>query len=418
MNIIQYLPKLANPVRWACYGAMMSLPISFAGFNVFLALALLFILFSQEFWQALSKLLIHPVVVVTCLLFLFLAVGTLYSSAPGHEGTNYLWRYKKLLIVPLLIPFFQESPHRYKAISLFSLATFLTVATSWSEYFHLTHISDPAHGDFSGDSVIYMHITQGYLFAMLVGLSLSLAYGTQNLIARLSWLAIGIMTVLNICLVMTGRTGKATLTILIIWASWEWLNKQSWGFKNKALIQLACIFCVVGGVILLAKNPSLSFGIIKTDIERAERYGDATSQGLRMQFAKTGFEIFLKSPWIGHGTGSIVTEQSISAKEAITPVGKIITVNLHNEYLMQAAQLGVIGIGLFVMWLLLAWFNSLNPEQGWQTIALRGVIVVFAFGCLFNSYLWDHIEGYTYVMLLGILTTLQDKKHMKRNKTL
>jgi hypothetical protein len=114
-------------------------------------------------------------------------------------------------------------------------------------------------------------------------------------------------------------------------------------------------------------------------------------------------KIFLKSPWVGHGTGSIVTEQSKFAKEAQLPVQQVITVNLHNEYLMQAVQVGILGVALFVSWLCVAWFYSLNPILGWQAAALRGAIVVFAFGCLFNSYLWDHIEGYTYCLLMAAL---------------
>jgi hypothetical protein len=150
--------------------------------------------------------------------------------------------------------------------------------------------------------------------------------------------------------------------------------------------------------------------MIRSDLEKAQTTGEATSQGLRQQFAKTGIKIFLKSPWIGHGTGSIVSQQALFAKEAGTPVGEVITVNLHNEYLMQAVQLGVMGIALFLSWIAYTWFYSLRQLPEWQSIALRGVIVVFTFGCLFNSYLWDHIEGYTYCLLLATLVPIKQTR--------
>jgi len=404
MKIIDHLPKLMTPIRWACFGALMSLPITIAGLNVFLGLAVLLALVSQEFWQHATKLIRHPVAALCLLLFLLLAVGTLYSSAPGHESTNYLWRYKKLLLVPLLLPFFQEARYRYFALSSFSVATFLTVIASWSEFFHYSHISDPAFGDFTGDSVFVMHITQGYLFAMLIALSLSLVLASKKTWIKLVWLMVATLTIADICYVMWGRTGKATLAILIVWACWEWLYAQHWPFRVKMLIQVLCIASVLAGVFAVAQNPGLSFGLIRNDLERAEHLGEATSQGLRRQFAKTGVQLFLNSPWVGHGTGSIVTEQGRIAHEAKTPVGQVVTVNLHNEYLMQAVQIGILGIGLFVGLVGLGMLYSFTLVMGWQAVALRGVMVVFAFGCLFNSYLWDPIEGYTWVLLLAVLT--------------
>jgi O-antigen ligase len=372
-----------------------------------MALAIVSALVSREFWQATPQLICHPVAVVAVLIFILLAIGTFYSSAPAHENINYLWRYKKLLLVPLLIPFFQASRFRYQALACFCLSTFLTVLASWSEFYQYTHISDPAFGDFTGDSVFVMHITQGFLFAMLIALAISLAIGSRNIYLKAFWLIIAVITVGDICFVMWGRTGKATLAVLTVWACWEWLYAQKWQWMSKVTIQLLCITFLLAGVGMIAKKPELSFGTIRTDLERAHSTGEATSQGLRYQFAKTGVKIFLKSPWVGHGTGSIVTEQSKFAKEAQLPVQQVVTVNLHNEYLMQAVQLGAMGIALFIGWLASAWYYSLNKELGWQAIALRGTIVVFAFGCLFNSYLWDHIEGYTYCLLLQSLIPIK-----------
>ena len=408
---IDRLPRLATPIRWACYGALMSLPVSVAGLNLFLGMAVLLALVSYEFWKATPGLVRHPIAILAILMFGLLAIGTLYSSAPDSESFKYLWRYKKLILIPLLIPFFQESHFRYLAIRFFSLAVFLTVLASWSEFFQLTHLSDPAYGDFTGDSVFVMHITQGYLFAMLVALSLSLFFATKNLYAKAAWLIIAAITTADICLVMWGKTGKATLIILVIWGCWEWLNAQNWRFITKSIIQVICVCSVLGGTAIAAKNPALSFGVIQAELEHSDKTGDITSQGLRKQFAKTGVLIFLKSPWVGHGTGSIVTEQALFAKEANTPVGQVITVNLHNEYLMQAAQVGILGVALFIAWIAITWFYSLSSVLAWEGIALRGVTVVFASGCLFNSYLWDHIEGYTFILLLTTLIPMNRITH-------
>jgi hypothetical protein len=372
-----------------------------------MGLTLVLIFLSQEFWQSLPDLIRNPVAMIALVMLIFLALGTQYSSATDHENINYLWRYKKLLLVPLCIPFFQESKFRYQALSCFSAATFLTVLVSWSEFFKFTHLSDPAFGDFTGDSVFVMHITQGYLFAMLISLAVALSLASKNTYLKAAWLCMGAITALDICFVMWGKTGKATLIVLFLWGSMEWLNIQPWKFKTKAIIQMICICSVILGIAIAAKNPTNSFGMIRSDLEKAQTTGEATSQGLRQQFAKTGIKIFLKSPWIGHGTGSIVSQQTLFAKEAGTPVGEVITVNLHNEYLMQAVQLGVMGIALFLSWIAYTWFYSLRQLPEWQSIALRGVIVVFAFGCLFNSYLWDHIEGYTYCLLLATLVPIK-----------
>ena len=104
MQSIDRLPRLERPIRWACYGALISLPLSVAGLNVFLGIAVLFALISREFWQAAPQLVRHPIAMIAVVLLILLAIGTLYSSAPDSESFNYLWRYKKLILIPLLIP--------------------------------------------------------------------------------------------------------------------------------------------------------------------------------------------------------------------------------------------------------------------------------------------------------------------------
>jgi O-antigen ligase len=125
-----------------------------------------------------------------------------------------------------------------------------------------------------------------------------------------------------------------------------------------------------------------------------------TGQSNRLQFVKKTGEMILEKPWLGHGVGSWLAQYPVRAKgletsQMSTP---------HNDYLLYAAELGVIGLLA-----LLGVFGSIF-WAAWNTGGVRGMQLLvigsaFFIGCAFNAILRDWKFGLPMMILLALALT-------------
>ncbi len=403
--MIERLPTLGPVVRAMAYGMLLALPVSVAGVNLFGGLLLIAALVSREFWSASFRLLANPVVLVSMAMLGLLLSGMFYTTGSSQEALAVFMKYRKLVFIPLLLPFFQEDRHRITAMSLLALSLSLTVLASWSEFLGWTHISDPAYGSPPGDAVFKMHISQGTLFAVLIALCVGLAFNTRSWILKLVLAGMALFTALDIAWVMVGKTGKAILPVIALWAIWEGL--RCWRPSSRAYwsIVASSVILILGTTLWVASRPTTMLGSVAREIQQSRETGVPTSQGIRVEFYRKSAELIAQRPWAGYGTGAVTVETAALAAKAQTEVARVPTVNLHNEFLMWAVQLGWLGLTA----ILLFFVTTLRTTFGQPAaigILFRGQWVVFAVGCLFNSYLLDFTEGYAMVLSAGILLPL------------
>ena len=102
---------------------------------------------------------------------------------------------------------------------------------------------------------------------------------------------------------------------------------------------------------------------------------------------------------IGHGTGSIRALFEKSAAGQSGAAGEV-SANPHNQTLAVGIQLGVIGIA--VLWAM--WIAHLLLFRGNTLAEWIGLVVVVQniVGSLFNSHLFDFLQGWTYVVGVGV----------------
>jgi O-antigen ligase len=101
---------------------------------------------------------------------------------------------------------------------------------------------------------------------------------------------------------------------------------------------------------------------------------------------------------IGRGTGSYRFVNGRS-KHSLMHEALLPTDNPHNEFLMILSQQGLIGLGMLLVIGILHWrVSSLSPaNMQWH---VKGLLMVFGFGCLFNCMLLDNLEGHFYVLMV------------------
>ena len=81
----------------------------------------------------------------------------------------------------------------------------------------------------------------------------------------------------------------------------------------------------------------------------------------RLRVAQRGISAFLNAPLLGQGIGALNT--------------RALRTETHNQYIMVAAELGVVGLIVFLALLYLLWRNGTNIS--------RMIALTYAFGCLF-----------------------------------
>ena len=120
--------------------------------------------------------------------------------------------------------------------------------------------------------------------------------------------------------------------------------------------------------------------------------------GLRMQYAATSVRIIAEHPLIGVGTGGF--EHAYGQQIAGTAAQA--SNNPHNQYLLTAAQLGVPGLILLLGIFVTLWQTTRRLPLAEQMLA-RGLVLAYAVGNLFNSFLLDHAEKLFFAWAIGLL---------------
>jgi len=108
-----------------------------------------------------------------------------------------------------------------------------------------------------------------------------------------------------------------------------------------------------------------------------------------------------EAPLLGHGTGTIRTLFERDAMGKPT-AGAEIVANPHNQTLYCAIQWGAAGI--LLLWMMWIYHLSTFSASGW--ISWLGMLIVLqnVLSSFFNSHITDFVEGWIYVLGVGIAT--------------
>jgi len=127
----------------------------------------------------------------------------------------------------------------------------------------------------------------------------------------------------------------------------------------------------------------------------------SSSTGLRLEFYANSIDLIMKKPWFGYGMGSLSSEYKKMAEQKGL-VGDHVTRNPHNEYIVIAFQLGIVGLVIFLYLFFVQWRASLILPC-YEMFIAQGFIVVIMVGSLLNSLLLDHVTGLFFGFFTGLL---------------
>jgi O-antigen ligase len=372
--------------------AAVSLPWSTSATAIFMVLWFLALIPTLS-WVDIRRELATPAGGLPALLFALGLLGMLWADVTLLERWKGLDSFFKLLAIPLLFVQFRRSARSHWVFAgyLFSCIALL-IATAV-----VMAIPSLALSLLHSDNVVVKNApTQSGEFVTCI---FGLLYFARHAVTRgrSLWL-LGAVTVIlamlaDIVFASIGRTALATALVLLILFAFKKLSAKGIAllFSAAALIAIVSWY---SSPYLRARTEA-----IWIEIQIYETTGTRTSSGERIEFWKKSIEFVRQSPIIGHGTGSI---HSLFEKAAAGQTGTagVAAANPHDQTLAVAIQLGLVG-GL-VLWTM--WIAHLFLFRGPCMAAWVGLVIVTQniVGSLFNSHLFDFVQGWVYVIGVGV----------------
>jgi O-antigen ligase len=341
-------------------------------------------------------LLRRPICAAPIALFLLALVGTLWSDASIGARLHAVGPTAKLLVLPLLFYHFQRSPRGLWVFYAFLASCAVGMVMSWIVVF-FPDLTLKAKDSAVRGIFVKNYIDQSQEFALC---AVALAYPIATLVrARRIELALlagalSLFFLINMAFAIVSRTALVTIPIMLAVFAFLHLRWQT------SLLFLCAAAMIASLAWLVSPQLESTINSFEGQYQQYKESGERNSIGLRLEFYRKSLRFFAEAPALGHGTGSTrgLFEQAAEGPAGLASAEVI--GNPHNQTLNVAVQWGTIGVAvLYAMW-----FSHLLLFRGEGLVNWIGLLVVVQniFTSLFNSHIFDFLEGWMYVLGVGV----------------
>lgn len=330
-------------------------------------------------------------------LFILLALACLWSAVSPRASWSSLSKYIDLLFIPVFAWAAAAAIFRKWALVFFVAAIVLNLALSYGSAFHLW---DSLPGVYSKPHYpigFRLSVTHNLLISMaaLLFLLLARALRTERPRAALAMVALALACMLNVLLVVIGRTGYLVLAALLVYFSTTLV-----GGRRNVLTALLFMSVLFASAYFASSHFPARIQDVAADLAQWEAGSDdETSVGQRLGYYLTSAEIVREHPLTGVGTGGFAHAYA----NQVAGTTARVTENPHNDYLMLAAQAGLPAAFLLIALYVVAWREARRLPTALERDLLRGLVLTLAIAGVFNSALMDHVEGIFFAWGAGVL---------------
>ena len=407
MRLDQFSIQSTRAATGCAIALGFSIPVSVALDNILLAAVLLCWLAATGFREKFTVLRTHRVAQAALILFALLALSIFWSGETG-EGLRLLGKYVDLVFIAVFVTLFGAERDRKRA-GTFLIAAFLTtLLLSYLTRAGMISQGHPVIGTMDEPEVFKKYLTQSILIACGAYLFALLACTAATPGRRLIWALLSITAIVNVCLMLSGRSGQITLaalSVLFVYTVWR--------YKGLALIAGALVLTTAATVGGYAPENNRFATAVREFKSWQPGKGMRTSTSQRIDYALNSLAIVREHPLIGVGTGGFAAAYAAQVQGTNLEA----TVNPHNEYLNIAVQTGIPGMLAVMVLFFLVWRHARALPTALERDLARGLAVAFGIGCLFNSLLMDHVEGLFFAWSVGVLFGGYDPARMNAAKT-
>jgi O-antigen ligase len=371
-----------------------ALPVSVALDSIAVALMVLLWLASGPTGQDLTSSRHNRVTVAALALFALCALSLLYGEGSTEYGLMYLKKYMDLLLIPVFVLLFRDAHLRHLGLRAFEAAMLITLVASYLLAMGVLPWTPPFTANpLAGATVFKYQITHGTFMAFAAYLFAERARTNASPVPRALWVIAAGLAVINVLFMVSGRTGYLVLFALALIFCWH-----VFGWRGFAVVS-AGLFVAIA-LLMSGSNPFSDR--VQRGLAEARAWeqgiGADSSIGHRLDFYTTTAAIVRENPLFGVGLGGFPGAYRAQVEgTAITP-----TYNPHNQFLLFAAQLGIVGLAAY-LWLLWALWSCSRLSGGtYEQLVARGLLATAVIGSMVNSFLLDHTEGLFFAWMSGL----------------
>ena len=387
-------PKADELAKWTAVLIGTSLPLSTALDGILLGLMVVLWLLGGNFRVKFITIRKNPVALAALVMCGITVLGLLY----GHVDKGALSDVKTFLLIPLLIILFQEERIRRYAWWGFLASMVLTLVLSYLIFFHLfPEIKADKMLPIRPGTVLIGSIAQNFLMAFATFLLATKARFAETRFLRAVFAFFSLLAAINVLFMVPSRTGQVVLVLLMGFYLFEWLH---W----KGVIAASLMIVLVAGVIYGMPTTAVHIRISQLFQEYGEWQPShaasmESSTGLRMEFYHNSLKIIRENPLFGVGTGGFAG----AYKKQVQNSPMVASENPHNQYLLTAVELGLVGLGALLILFAIQWRTAARFPRGQDKMLAYALLLAIITGSLFNSLLTDHAETLFYIWGSGIL---------------
>lgn len=319
-------------------------------------------------------------------------LGMLYASVPWHDRWTDFYKWRTILWFVVALAIFDEDCWKERLLVMFLVGTAVAVVGSFASAAGWVTFRRGPH------ELLRNSGTQGMAFACAALICVWMTLEKKP-IGQISWIwpFLGLLYVVNIVFITDGRSGYAVLGLgLFILLCW----KASW--RHRILIVAGLL--AVGGLAFTA-SPRVQGKVMAAVVQwtNESESAELTNFGSRRVFYKNGVEILQENWFLGVGTGGFAQAYGdhVSKKYEASDWRTVHTTDPHNQYLSVAIQQGLVGVVLF-----LAWIVAIARERESRPDYHRLAVAMLAGWCvtsLFSSHFRTFAEGHLLATFLGVL---------------
>jgi O-antigen ligase len=374
-------------------------PISPFPSHIFLSLLILCVLLSSELRESVISAVRLPSVQLAGALFGLLALSLVYTSVDSSHALHILHKYDKLLYLPFIICAAYHKEARKAAIQAFILALVIIASLTIFKTIGLINIKPEA----ATDTVFHNHIYTSYMMAL--GAYFCVLMISENKKSYFFYATMLMIMLFQLLFINEGRTGYFVLGALIILGFW-----QQFAFKGlfmAAVSLLVLSFSIYFIAPVFQQRVASAISETDTFIHESAQH---TSIGIRLLFATHSMELIKQKPMLGYGIAAFKKEYYQAY-----PKDYPITEGLggpHNEFLHIAFQTGMLGLFIFLTWLLQLFWVSYTLPLFWRH-TLQAVVVAFMAGACCDEFLMLSSTGFSLILLAGVCLAAGDHQFIK-----
>jgi O-antigen ligase len=317
------------------------MPLTVAGANIIIVIISCLWLFSGNYKSKFHKISNNKLMLASIAFFSLHVIGLVWTEDLiwGLHIIHKMWYF--LLLFPILYTIVSRKHIKYY-IYAFLLAIAITEVFSYLVWFELIQ---PFKNATVGNPTPFMsHISYNPILAFAIYLVLHEIFFNNKLkkIELIFYSFFSISMSINM-FITGGRAGQVMFFAMLAILIFQYFHSQQFKAVVVILIVSSSVFFTAyqAGAIFPSK--------VDMVIEQIQNYDSDknTSVGLRITFAINSWEIIMKNPIIGVGTGDLPTEYA-KVNQNNTPQLPNAT-NPHNMYTLILVQLGLVGLISFLL---------------------------------------------------------------------